>query len=117
MKKGLLTMEKIRGFREVQGICPVCHGALKWNPHRKIYGQWAHFLRNTDFHIRHYGEEIISSKYNGIIVCDLGCNNAVQLTYASRPVLCDELAADIEALEERDKRESEAFEGGVLWIG
>ena len=52
---------------------------------------------------------MLRRKYNGITVCDLDCNNAVQLTYASRPVLCDELAEDIREMITMDKEREERF--------
>ena len=115
MKKGLLSIGIIRNLRiagelpGMRGICPVCGRPLKLNLRTGKKGQWAHFIRDTDFHIRHYGKEIVGSRYNGITVCDLDCNNAVQLTYASRPVLCDELAEDIRARIAADKENEGRF--------
>lgn len=103
MRKGFLTMGVIRNLRGVKGLCPVCGGPLRYNPRTGMPGQWAHFLCNTKPHIRRYGKEIIDSRHNGIRVCGLKCNNAVQLNYKSQPILCDELAIDIEYLNMEDR--------------
>jgi len=109
MKKGLLTIDIIRNLRDagnhpgMQGMCPVCGRPLKLNLRTGKKGQWAHFIRDTKGHVKRYGAAVIGSKYNGIQVCDLECNNSVQLSYCSRPILCDELAADIRARIEKDE--------------
>ncbi|MDC7218621.1 MAG: hypothetical protein PQJ59_01700 [Spirochaetales bacterium] len=109
MKRTLLTMDIIRNLRAVRGMCPVCGGPLKLNIRTGKPGQWAHFIRDTKSHKKRFGSAIVGSKYNGIRVCDLDCNNAVQLSYCSRPLLCNELAEDIRTLEKRDRDVQKGF--------
>ena len=95
MKRGLVTLEKIQAWRRIKGICPICEGPLKWNIRSGRNGQFAHLLCDTKPNRSRYGDAVIESPLNGLIVCDLPCNNAIQLKYGSRPVLCDELAEEI----------------------
>lgn len=92
-------MEKIYELREKSlenpSLCPVCDNPLKYNVRTGRNGQWAHFICDTKTHRKVYGKKIVESNYNGVVVCDLECNNSVQLNRKSRPVLCDELAEDI----------------------
>lgn len=109
MKKGLLTLDIIGNLRKVQGMCPVCGKPFEYNPRTGRVGQWAHFLCNTKPHLQRYGKDIIESKYNGIRVCALGCNNAVQLNYKSQPVFCDHLADEIKEKNMKDKNNSDEY--------
>lgn len=102
MKRGILSLKKIRAMRKISGRCPVCGGPLFWNLNQQVYGQWAHLLCNTKPHRRRYGAAVIDSEYNGFVVCSLRCNNAVQLNRKSQPILCDRLADEIRKKVEED---------------
>ena len=86
MKKGIFTelqdiidlKYKKPGYKK----CPVCGVSLQFNPNRRKDGQWAHFLCRTRTHYIIYGKEVVDSWYNGVVVCSLKCNNAVQSAFA-----------------------------------
>ena len=84
-------------------LCPVCGGPLPLNPRNYRNGQFAHFLSRRKAHYRRYGKEIIDSIYNGVIVCSLRCNNAVELNYGSQPVLSNQVRDLIMEMEENER--------------
>ena len=88
-----LTGEDLKRLQAKQGArCPLCGGELEYNPRKQGFGQWAHFLCATIPHRKRYGNKVIDSKFNGVMVCGLQCNNAVQLKYGPRPAECDDMA-------------------------
>lgn len=81
------------------GVCGLCGGKLPWNDRMMYFGQWAHFLADSKAHRKYYGSWIIDSSHNGIKVCSLGCNNAVQIHRKSQPITADKVAVKIVELE------------------
>jgi len=86
--------------RLASSSCPVCGGPLEYNPRTGRPGQWAHFIPNTIPNRKRYGK-LIESQWNGIVVCGLRCNNAVQVSPKSRPLLADQVADMIRQKEKR----------------
>lgn len=103
MRRDLDTADLQRYAEEgIPGYCPVCGSPLEWNPFSGRYGQWAHYICNTKTHRKMFGAQIIDSRWNGVMVCGLRCNNAVQLKYGNQPKRCHEMAAWIMEKEEED---------------
>lgn len=88
-QKGRLNHHRIEMGIECK--CPVCGVVL--DPTRTQV-QYAHYMSQGKQSRAKHGDKYIDHKYNGCYVCDLECNNSVQID--RQPELINELKLDID---------------------
>ena len=57
--------------------------------------QLAHRIPKTKFYLKKYGDKVINSPLNLVVVCGLKCNAAVLCNPATRPIEAEELIEKI----------------------